>query len=211
MKTVFIGNFVSVLKVVHSETNLNEVIVEKNNFSDEFQMFCTDKKIKVYEVENLSDIERHLINKNYLDVVCFVASFGIIFSMKIINSFKKIVNFHPGDVFTCRGRHPLPFAIKKRLPMMAITAHYIDSEKIDCGPIIAQQFIPIDYNSDYKYNEKILLSTLEYFSHSVILLMENQFVVKYDWSFNFKSKYNKKLLPHELDEIFNAKKLEDIL
>jgi methionyl-tRNA formyltransferase len=135
----------------------------------------------------------------------FSAGCGLLFSQAVIDSCARVVNFHPGDLFTCRGKHPLPFAILKKLPQMCFSAHGIDSEKIDAGPLIAQLFLPIDYSASYAVNERILLAALPDFAASVIALLQTADFKPWPWRDKVKAPYNKKLEPETLTRVLNAK------
>ena len=89
-----------------------------------------------------------------------VASFGLILKSRFIKKNRFIINFHPGDLPYCRGRHPLPCAIKHSHDFMGVAARLIEDEKIDAGPICCKILVPINYDKDYKYNENILLGFL---------------------------------------------------
>ena len=94
---------------------------------------------------------------------------------------------------------------------MALTAHFIDSESIDAGPIVMQMSIPINYNSTYKENENRLRALLPNFVNSLVNMVANNKLCQYDWRIENKFSYNRKLTKDELEYICNASSLNALI
>lgn len=165
----------------------------------------------IQSVSSSEDIENIVNDMDIPCVTCVIASFGLLFSQTLIDRFKQVVNFHPGDVLTCRGRHPLPFAILKKLPLMCITAHLITSEKIDAGPIITQIFMPISYSKSYEFNANILQMVLYGFVRDTLALLCIDGYEPWEWfSGDISSLYNKRLSPEQLGGIIKTGSLREL-
>ena len=158
---VFMGQSEVVLEELwNNGIPIDIVITEDKPSNSKVVEFCKKQNIPVYIIKNYKDIKKILHKYENLEY-CFVASFGIILKSDVIKKFKKyIINFHAGDVFKCRGRHPLPVSILHNYPEMGITVHLIEDEKIDAGPILYRLLMPIDYEASYEFNEKRLLNAL---------------------------------------------------
>jgi methionyl-tRNA formyltransferase len=204
---VFIGHYIEVLTTFSSFRKINFVIVEDNKLNEEISSFCKKNNITIIEVKNSLDISNWIKKEKIKIDICLVASFGLILKYDFISCCEILINIHPGNFRDCRGRHPLPFAISKKLENMTITAHLIDSEKIDAGPVIAEFNTPIDYNLSYDINYKrlrLLLEPLVCYIFNQINNCGNLFSKKTDMS---ASNYNNKLSNEKLIEILSAKKL----
>lgn len=110
MKTVYMGNFEEVFSALHTLTDLQFVVMEKGKISEAINNICISSSIPVYIIDKKSNLDAI----NSIESVYFINSFTQILKEDHIKNFKKIINIHPGDTLTCRGRHPLPFAIVKK-------------------------------------------------------------------------------------------------
>jgi methionyl-tRNA formyltransferase len=205
VRSIFIGHFYEALQAVHAHTELTAVIGEKGKFPKDMEVFCAKNELPLTLVQDTKELVAFWAShQEFHGRIIISAGCGILFSQQIIDSSALIVNFHPGDIFTCRGRHPLPFAIMKKLPQMAISAHVINSEKIDAGPLIAQTFLPIDYKASYAANERMLLRILPGFVASVVALLECNTFHAWDWFNVFPTPYNTRLDKEILTRITGA-------
>ena len=84
--------------------------------------------------------------------LCLVAGFSYILPQTLIDRCRDVVNFHPGIIQQCRGPQPVAAAILRGHSRFGVTAHRIDSEAIDAGPILAQRSLDIDYSRSYDAN-----------------------------------------------------------
>jgi methionyl-tRNA formyltransferase len=163
VSNLFIGDYVEVLKVMSKRIGVDFVLIERKNINSEVHHYCIEKNIQYELVDNASDLNKFIKRWN----VVFVASFGLLLKSDFINSCQIIFNFHPGNVFNCRGRHPLPVAIKRGDQSVAVSIHLIDSESIDLGALFSQYFIALDYESSYAYNYKRLLKSLSFLTEQL--------------------------------------------
>jgi len=209
MMNVFIGHFSDVLEVIIKYIPISLVLVENKPVNKNIIRICKKKNIKYAIIEDYKSLFNELSHIPKIEL-CFIASFGMILKKDLIRKCKYIINFHPGDIEKIRGRHPLPMAIIERQKLMSITVHLIDSEKIDTGPILAKVMVPIDYNSDYKTNEKHLLSFLKPLAGYVAkYYLKYQRFNSYDWNVK-KSEYFNPLDKQKLNHILHAVHLKEI-
>lgn len=76
--------------------------------------------------------------------LAFCAAYPAIFPESLITTVKKgVVNFHPSYLPRCRGANPIYWTIASQEPFGGVSAHYM-TNKIDAGPILAQEKIPFD-------------------------------------------------------------------
>ena len=211
MKTIFIGRSLSALVTLYEQTDLVHVLSEKDKTPDSIFNFCKSKYIAQTTIFQDSDIGEVIFNHKITDSALMSASCGIIFSQNSIDLFESIINFHPGDIFTCRGATPLLFAIQKRLPFMGFTSHIINSSLIDCGPIIYQNMLPINYEKSYGYNEKLLFSILPETILATVKIVENPSFSPLKWFNRQENKYNLRLSLEEYQKITTAPSLNEAL
>lgn len=164
---VFIGHYPQVLDAFHRLHPVNHIIIESGkSAAKEVIEYAEAKQIPLSPVANSPEID-DLFREMKVDKAV-VASFGLILRKATIQACRRIINFHPGDIELFRGRHPLPQTILNGWPEMAISAHLIDSESIDAGPILGRLLLPIDYNSSYSANCDRLLKSLPSFAHLIL-------------------------------------------
>jgi methionyl-tRNA formyltransferase len=206
LSSVFMGHFIGALKAVGRLTDLAAVIGEEGKTPTAVQDYCARRSLPLHYVTDSVELSTLFKKRKELrGRTFFSAGCGLLFPQAVIDVCVQVVNFHPGDLFTCRGKHPLPFAILKKLSQMCISAHCIDSEKIDAGPLIARFFMPIDYSTSYAANERILLSALPGFVASVIVLLHAADFKAWSWRNEVTALYNKKLEPDILARVLNSK------
>ena len=205
--TIYAGNYIEVLKTFHEKMGVSLAISEKRNVDSAIVEYCSSNGITLFLAENSAHLDEYLESLPGDIKLCLVASFGLLLKNKFIQKTEWTVNIHPGDLKTCRGRHPLPFAITKGLPMMTLTAHLIEDEKIDNGPVLAELSIPIDYTKSYTINDSTLRSNLPYITKLIL----SQVIEKNELSvavIDLKdAPYNKRLDSDTLNEVMNSENL----
>lgn len=122
---------------------------------------------------------------------------------------KGIVGFHPAELPSNRGRHPIIWALALGLSSTASTFFFI-TEGADNGDIISQVKIPIEYEDDANtlYNKimqeaviQIKSFTEEFCSDSIVKIVQDDSKANYwrkrsikdgeiDWRMSSKSIYN---------------------
>jgi methionyl-tRNA formyltransferase len=207
MINVFMGAYVDVLRVVNAMIGVQKVLVEKKDSSFWVIEYCNEFNIDYeYVTDGLSIVSAI----GGLDVgVAIVGSFGLILSEEVINKFSSVYNFHPGDVFRVRGRHPLPCTILNGTKSMSMSVHKIDSQKIDSGPLIFQYHMPIDYTISYKENEFRLISGLSFSAEYLCAQIKTGRVPLWHWNPECNT-YYKRLSNETLDSIIHSERLCDI-
>lgn len=203
---IYIGNYIEVLQSFHEICEVDLVVSEKRNVDERIVTYCRNQNIQLMLAESAEDLHSKLKPLDSADL-CIVASFGLLLKSEFIRKTDLIVNIHPGSLMNSRGRHPLPFAIKKGLPFMSLTAHLIEDEKIDNGPVVAEWNIPIDYSGTYEENDRRLRSILPFITAYILkqYINNNIYTASIDLS---KAKYNLRLTADELGEMMQAKDLK---
>lgn len=203
---IYIGNYIEVLETFHKLTGVDLAISEKRNVDERIVQYCLEHSITLIRVASVDDLHVSLNRVNSVDL-CIVASFGLLLREEFIQKAGTIVNIHPGSLMNSRGRHPLPFAIKQNLPYMTLTAHLIEDEKIDNGPVVAEWNIPISYSESYSENDirlrSILPALTEYILKQYLTTRAIQ-IVDIDL---LAAPYNNRLTAEELDEMIQAENL----
>ena len=160
IRVVFLGHFASALERACDHFNVVVVGVETVGKGAECAAVAAQRNIPLVTVQRQAEI-LDIVKSNGAQGI-LVASFGRILKQPVITLVEWIVNIHPGLLPECGGRHPLPSAILNRHATMGMTAHFIDDERIDHGPVIARREILIDYGSSYRANEARLLAELPF-------------------------------------------------
>jgi methionyl-tRNA formyltransferase len=205
MINLFLGTYISVLRVMMEYHDEIHVIIESKNTNSDIHKFCIHHDLHFYFVENEKDIE-NLVLYSQIGLV-FVASFGLILTNKIIGRCHEIYNFHPGDLYKFRGRHPLPSAILSGAETMALSVHKIDSDRIDSGPMYSQIFLKIDYKKSYSENHERLQEALPFLAESICNnINEGREVPCWDWQISPDS-YKSRLDAETLRQMINAENL----
>lgn len=203
-RIVFLGHFASVLERACAHFDVVAAGVENATKGAEATEVARRHDIPVFEARKGKDIVDTIKSRGAQAVI--VASFGLILKQEVIGSVEWIVNIHPGLLPECGGRHPLPTAILNRHTTMGLTAHLIDDQRIDHGPVVARCQLPIDYKSGYRANEARLLAELPALVDSIAEAALTGFVDKQKLR---NRAYFKPLSPEILDAIFSAPTVGD--
>jgi len=105
-------------------------------------IFCREKEIEVYEVENFNsrEFEDWIMAKK--PEIFLLASFGKIIPKKILDMVKLPLNIHPSLLPKYRGASPIRSALMNNEQTTGITIFRM-TEKMDAGDIIHQHSIDI--------------------------------------------------------------------
>jgi methionyl-tRNA formyltransferase len=207
MKNLFCGDYIQVLESMHNTIGVQRAIIEKKNINNPVKQFCENHKIP-YQIIESSDNIRTMTHPDKWDNV-IIASFGVLLKHDFIEKCDAIYNFHPGNVINCRGRHPLPSAIKRGDRNIALSIHKITDEKIDRGPLVSQFHMALNYKDNYESNYKRLLQSLNFLSQDLFNMISSGIVPTWDWTPDNKS-YLPSLTREELEKIIHADTLEKI-
>ena len=162
---VFFGSYLVVLKNLVDKLRVALVVVERGKVDPELISFCRENQLCILEINSLDELPGE---QDFLSCIGVVASFGLIFKQRHLDRFAALYNFHPGCVYSNRGRHPLPSAILRGNSTMAISLHRIIDEKIDCGGLLLRVELPISYADSYGSNYSRLLSALPYMTSYLV-------------------------------------------
>lgn len=162
-KIVFFGSYFEVLEVIAEHHDIFCVFLE--NKSSNIELFNSLIK-KGYNARLIKNIDQAILELPP-NLYAISASFGLIFKHQHLNHFSKVINFHPGCLYSNRGKHPLPQAILNSHKTMSVSVHEITDEKIDLGKFIAKLELTIDYSSDYNSNDCRMRSCLKYLASYV--------------------------------------------
>jgi len=164
-----------VQKILYSKLfSIQDVSFAISPYSD-IKQFSTEfeNELLTYDLSIKEDVDE-IINK--YDLV-FSIHCKQLFPKELVNQ-EKCINIHPGYNPINRGWYPQVFAINNQLPIGA-TIHEID-EKLDHGPIIAQEFVEYDYSdTSLTLYEKILEKELELFNHHIDSILGNNYKTEY--------------------------------
>ncbi len=159
LKLIFLGNsdFSSLvlLELLKSEFKPSLIIMGKDKPSgrnnlisfSSLKKIAIDKKIKFYQPEKINDIFLEI--KNFNPDIAIVASYGQKIPLEILNIPKYgFINIHPSLLPFYRGPSPIREAIKNNDNYSGTTIMLMN-EKIDGGPIIAQEKIILKKGTIY--------------------------------------------------------------
>ena len=165
------------------------VIGRYTDEDDEIKNFCNTNKInyKIFKnINNPGALKELLSFKSNLFISI---SYDRILGLKVINSFKNIINFHAGDLPNYRGRSVVNWALINGEKRIGLTIHKID-KNIDTGDIILKKYINISLNDDYfSVLNKIYDLTPEIVINSIKLLKKNNFKAIKQSKTGIKTKY----------------------
>jgi len=121
-----------------------------------------NKKIEIIENSRSSSREEYdkllidLLHQNSINLVV-LAGFMRILSSLIVNEFQnKIINIHPALLPSFPGLYAQKQALDLGVKITGCTVHFVD-EKVDHGPIILQDSIPIfDEDTEESLSKRIL-------------------------------------------------------
>lgn len=140
-RTGFVGNIIQVPEfLIHDpDLKLEVIICEKNKFNDDLLTFSLVRNIKIYPIEDITEIKK--IFENIKDIDFFVmCSFGRKITQDIFTK-ADIYNIHYSKLPYYRGRHPTFWATVESEKELGISIHKV-SEKYDEGDIISQRTVP---------------------------------------------------------------------
>ncbi len=109
------------------------------------------KERERFEEEALRQLEAHKV-----DLIC-LAGFMKILSPDFVRKFwKRILNIHPALLPSFRGLSAQARALKAGVRIAGATVHWVD-EKVDHGPILMQQAVPVfPWDTEDSLSQRIL-------------------------------------------------------
>ncbi|MEK9179737.1 MAG: methionyl-tRNA formyltransferase [Patescibacteria group bacterium] len=156
------GTFGS-LVLSHFKTKPNLVITQKDKVGGRgmkqliptaVKQYCVENKIPFVEIENKEDLRLWILDPHNSNVyhltscVFLVCDFGLIIQKELLDfAENRFINIHPSVLPLFRGPTPLQTALMNGETETAVTVIQID-EKVDHGPILAQEKIVIDITDD---------------------------------------------------------------
>jgi methionyl-tRNA formyltransferase len=206
---VFIGHYHQVLEAFHQISPVDLILVESVEKAGSVILEYAERhRIPLRVTRTSQDINDALTECSVRLAV--VASFGVILRSPAICACEKIVNFHPGDVEYFRGRHPLPQTILNKWPDMCLTAHFIENESIDSGPLLRRLSLPINYDGSFEENYARLRKQLFSFASEALIqvLSGNYYARPFSPKIN---SYYRPLSSEVLSRILSAERLKDIV
>jgi methionyl-tRNA formyltransferase len=208
---LFLGTFDGVLEVMADSVGVDAVVSERGLLRNlRLQQRLRDQGVSRVELRGRDDFEAWLQRAEPV-ALCVVAGFSHILPAGFIERCRMIVNFHPGLVQQCRGPQPVGSAIVRGHREFGVTAHRIDSEAIDAGPIIAQRRLPIDYHQTYSANYSRLLAAMVSLAREVLPLFgQDDWPAGESWQLRPGS-YFPRLDPPQAQQLARARNLLDFL
>ena len=149
---LYLGTFDGVLDAMQTHLPVGQVVSEKGRLRNlRLRARLHDQGVVWRELRKRSDFDDFLAGIDEVNL-CLVAGFSYMLPQSLIDRCRDVVNFHPGIIQQCRGPQPIATAILQGHSTFGVTAHRIDSEAIDAGPILAQRQLDIDYGSSFSIN-----------------------------------------------------------
>lgn len=151
---VFMGSLDRVLLAMSEHLPVHTVIAPRGRLRNmRLEKTLRDGGSNWVEVENA---------QQYLEAVadlgekscCVVAGFSWRIRQEFIDSSRYVINFHPGDLLSCRGPQPLESALCDGHEIIGVSAHLIDSEEMDVGPILARELIDVNTGKGYHWHKQ---------------------------------------------------------
>lgn len=198
---IFFGAYLSVLATIADKLHVKLVVLETGKNSTEIKNFCGSNNLRWIEISSLDELSNEATT--WHKPIGISASFGLMFKSRHIDWFAALFNFHPGCIYTNRGRHPLPNAICRGHRTMAISVHQITDEQIDAGRFIAKIDFPIDYERNYQMNYDRLLSALPFLTKDLCDRIAEDWIPSFELQVKNEA-YFAPLNAEELYHIMNA-------
>ncbi|MFV0604635.1 MAG: formyltetrahydrofolate deformylase [Niabella sp.] len=167
----------SVQSVIGNHENLRE-LTEKFNIPFHYIPYH-EKTKEAFEEELLSEINKY--NTNYLVLAKFMRILSPEFVAKFNNS---IINIHHSFLPAFMGTSPYRQAYERGVKLIGATAHFV-TNKLDDGPIISQQIIPVNHAhtvrdmiiSGKEIEKSVLAKALQLVFDDRVLVHNNKTVV----------------------------------
>lgn len=135
----------------------------------------TAKKYKIPVLFGDENFYQHIATHDFYSNIDLVISF--LFWQKIKMPLIRLgklgcVNFHPAPLPDYKGRAGYNTAILEQRKEYGVSAHYVDSEKFDAGPIIRVSRFPIDSEREnaYSLEQKTQEKLYDLFVETMLLL-----------------------------------------
>jgi methionyl-tRNA formyltransferase len=204
---IFLGTYWEVLEIAHKLVGIGVVVIEDKPTSQGTADCAARLGVPLVTVGRGQPLADRFPPAAGL---VLSAGFGRLFKTPVLARCATVLNFHPGLVETCRGRHTLPVNARRGDAFMGITCHRIDDERIDAGPVIAQVRLPIDYDANFDVNHARLRRFLAPLAEGVLAdyRATGRFTAL-PWDAGPDS-YHPPLSPEELETVLTARRLADI-
>ena len=156
MRILFIGcvqsSYLFLEKLIANKKNIVGVITKKSSsFNSDFcdlSDLCKEHYIDYKYVSNINDLEnKEYIREKRVDLILCLGWSQLLDAEVLSLASKCCVGFHPAELPSNRGRHPLIWALALGLEQTASTLFLMD-ENADTGKILSQEIVSIDYTDD---------------------------------------------------------------
>jgi len=133
------------------------------------------------EFENKSKFEQYIIEQLRKEDVELVvlAGFMRIIGSDLLKAYpNKIINIHPALLPSFKGAHGIKDAFDYGVKVTGVTIHFVD-DRMDHGPIILQEAVPIDEKDTLESLEK-KIHKVEYWLYykAIQLLSQNKLAIR---------------------------------
>ena len=186
MKIIFIGSVLFSKEILEhllkKKIKISLVITKKINIkkSDKVDLKSIAKKNKIpfLYVKKINDKKNIEVIKSYKPDVIFCLGWSELLKEEILKIPKiGTVGYHPSDLPSNRGRHPIIWTLVKGLNTTASTFIFINSG-IDTGDIISKKKIFINFNDDAdKLYKKLIKSAKKQIEEIISNLNKNKIEV----------------------------------
>ena len=185
MRILFIGSVSLSASLLTELINMNKNIIgvftkNESNFNSDFcnlKNIANKAKIPIYMTQNINGIEEIKIIKELSPDIIFCFGWSNLLKEKILDIPKiGTIGFHPAELPSNRGRHPIIWALILGLNKTASTFYFMNSG-IDSGNILDQEIILISPEDDAgSLYEKIRDTSLKQLRSFVPKLEKGDFV-----------------------------------
>ena len=157
---VFLGTYDRILEAMDRHMPVNTVIAPRGSLRNmRLEHRLRERGVEWLEVtdrEAFMALQSTLPDPGY----CAVAGFSWRIPQSLIDRSKAVINFHPGDLFRCRGPQPIAAGLYYRHPELGACTHLIDSEAIDSGPMLERELVPVNPDRGYSWHKQQVMQLL---------------------------------------------------
>lgn len=110
------------------------------------KVYAEKRGIEVFQPQNKDELTKYFSEKK--DFYAVVAAFNMIIPPLVLSHFLEVVGIHPSLLPLYRGPSPIQSAILEEASQTGVSLYLLD-EKMDHGPVIASESIPIGDDDTY--------------------------------------------------------------
>lgn len=160
LNNAFFGSYDKVLQAMDAHLPVQIVVSPRRTLRNmRLEQRLRARGVQWYDVADREEFSALLTRLPELHY-CVVAGFSWMIPQLQIERSRAVINFHPGDLLRCRGPQPLAAALYHQHPHLGACAHLIDSQALDCGPLLARDLLTVEPQRDYSWHHQQLMQLL---------------------------------------------------